>query len=298
MLEILILYDILLECIMSMQYKKCPTCGSLNPAENEKCYICGRPLPPNTIYSPTPINAPMPKPTTPIQGQAYINEFEISPFIYKNKFYYIVLISVVLPMIGLIPFFFNLWYLGILLAIVAALSGYEAIKYILKKGSLFFNNGMNLMLKGDFTNAIIAFNLSLDYGYNPYASIFNQAICFKNLNNLNGAMERATLLDELIPNYYMNILLKGIINQETNSRTALANYQDSIKANPNNGIAWNNMGVILEKMGRKSEAYACYDKSTKSDPTLKEAWINKAEMAYSLGNKREGDMAYEYSIKL
>ncbi|NHK31042.1 MAG: tetratricopeptide repeat protein [Asgard group archaeon] len=59
---------------------------------------------------------------------------------------------------------------------------------------------------------------------------------------------------------------------------ALAIFEQIIKEEPSNTIAWNNKGVTLRKLGKLDEAMNCYNKVLGIEPKQIQALLNKARV--------------------
>ncbi len=67
----------------------------------------------------------------------------------------------------------------------------------------------------------------------------------------------------------------------------LASYEEDVKANPDDAMAWNNRGVALGELGRYEEALENCDKAVQLNPNLVEAWSNRGATLGILGRYEE-----------
>jgi tetratricopeptide (TPR) repeat protein len=56
---------------------------------------------------------------------------------------------------------------------------------------------------------------------------------------------------------------------------AITSFDEAIKINPQDPIAWNNKGVILRDQGNYREALSCFNKALEIDPSYEVAKTNK-----------------------
>jgi tetratricopeptide (TPR) repeat protein len=61
-----------------------------------------------------------------------------------------------------------------------------------------------------------------------------------------------------------------------NHTTAAAAFTAATTANPTNALAWNNLGVVTEKLGNRKDAIGYYQRALKANPQLAEAKANLA----------------------
>ena len=67
------------------------------------------------------------------------------------------------------------------------------------------------------------------------------------------------------------------------ARRGVKFYQRSIKLNPRDHIAWNNMGVALARLGETREAIDAYTEALRLKPRYSKAWFNKGKAFQQLG---------------
>ena len=73
------------------------------------------------------------------------------------------------------------------------------------------------------------------------------------------------------------LIQKGLDNLKKNRlEAALENFNQALKQEPKNTMAWNNKGVVLRKQGKIDEALNCYNNALSFDPKLTRAMLNKA----------------------
>ncbi|CAM5690204.1 Tetratricopeptide repeat protein OS=Streptomyces aurantiogriseus OX=66870 GN=GCM10010251_16990 PE=4 SV=1 [Streptomyces aurantiogriseus] len=73
------------------------------------------------------------------------------------------------------------------------------------------------------------------------------------------------------------LLQTGVLQQQTHdSKGAARTYRRVLELDPQNKLAWYNLGVIAHEDGRTADARAAYEKSLKIDPAFESALFNEA----------------------
>lgn len=101
------------------------------------------------------------------------------------------------------------------------------------------------------------------------------------------AIVAATKAIEIFPSpeFYNN---RGLISSYENHQSALKDYNQAIKLNPNFGMAYANRGAIYEKLGKQELALQDYNKVIELEPLS--AWSYTARGKFYL-NQKEYDLA-------
>ncbi len=71
-----------------------------------------------------------------------------------------------------------------------------------------------------------------------------------------------------------------------------------MEINPNNGLAWNSKGWVLDNLGRFSEALAAIERALEINPSYDMAWNNKGWVLGKLGRFSEALAAYERALEI
>jgi len=79
---------------------------------------------------------------------------------------------------------------------------------------------------------------------------------------------------------------------------ALAAYEQAIRIDPNNALAYSNKGYILYELKMYEEALAAYDQVIRLDPNYAFVYHNKGNALYGLNRKEEAQQAYEKDRQL
>src|ERR1035438_3094183 len=83
-----------------------------------------------------------------------------------------------------------------------------------------------------------------------------------------------------------------------NYRDAIDAYQESIRARPNNAVAWNKMGIAHHQLLELGQAKTCYEKAVKLNHKYSEAINNLGTVYYSAKNYGRAIRYYQQSLAL
>lgn len=78
---------------------------------------------------------------------------------------------------------------------------------------------------------------------------------------------------------------------------ALTNYEKAIEIDPNNSIAYNNLGILLKEKGELEKSEHMYKKVIALDPSFSAAYNNLGILLKEKGNLEEARRMYEKAIE-
>jgi len=130
----------------------------------------------------------------------------------------------------------------------------------------YFNNAEQLVVKGDYENAI---------------KLFDQALA----SNTTMLKKTDALLYLYRDKAYAQIQLEKYSDAAGTLDAGLAFY-------PNDAMLWNNKGYALERLGKTQDALASYDKSVSFDRNYTTAYINRGNVLSQMGRYSEAVAAY------
>jgi tetratricopeptide (TPR) repeat protein len=81
-------------------------------------------------------------------------------------------------------------------------------------------------------------------------------------------------------------------------KDALEAYQRVVSLDPSYAAAWNNLGLLLHRMGRYDEARVAYDTAVAQDPTCAEAAYNLGSLAEDEGDVEAGIAQYRRALEI
>lgn len=132
----------------------------------------------------------------------------------------------------------------------------------------------------DCTRTINEFgNFSLAY--------YKRGVAYRELSNLDSSLRDFNKSVELYPKFFNSIIYRGLIyDAQENNSAAITEYTAAIRIagvdSPKAFLAYNNRGVIYQKLGNLTQAEADYRKSIALNPNFKTARDNLA----AIQNKR------------
>ncbi|MDR3542902.1 MAG: tetratricopeptide repeat protein [Desulfosporosinus sp.] len=107
-------------------------------------------------------------------------------------------------------------------------------------------------------------------------------------------------LAEANPNDVTAQINAGISSySNANYTKAIEYYNNVIKIDPNNGVAFNNLGnVYFRGLSKPNIALTYYEKATQVEPSYNYGWLNLALCQQKLGNKAEAITAIDQGLKV
>jgi tetratricopeptide (TPR) repeat protein len=79
---------------------------------------------------------------------------------------------------------------------------------------------------------------------------------------------------------------------------ALAAFEQALRLDPNNALAYSNRGKVLHELGRPKEALASFEQALRLDPDLAVAHNNLGLMLCELGRPKEALASFEQALRL
>lgn len=89
-----------------------------------------------------------------------------------------------------------------------------------------------------------------------------------------------------------------VFDSQGNSLEAIQNHEKAIQLQPDYADAYNNVGIILSRLGRPEEAVDIYDKAIDLEPDYFEAYNNRGSLLEDLQRHEEARKSYTNSIRL
>src|SRR5204862_2499767 len=110
------------------------------------------------------------------------------------------------------------------------------------------------------------------------------------------AHRRALELDPGLPQAKQNDA--SIVRDSGALARAAEDYQRYTQANPNDALAFNDLGNTLRELGRHDEALAAYGRALALNPSLAEAHFSRAFVQLLLGDYAQGWKEYEWRWRI
>jgi tetratricopeptide (TPR) repeat protein len=79
---------------------------------------------------------------------------------------------------------------------------------------------------------------------------------------------------------------------------AIAAYEESLRLEPGDDMAWNSLGFVLSEQGNKELALQCYDKALEINSRLAIASGNKGVLLMEMGRNREAKFCFDKLVKI
>jgi tetratricopeptide (TPR) repeat protein len=96
-----------------------------------------------------------------------------------------------------------------------------------------------------------------------------------------------------------DFLTKGIgLAEQGKYDEAIKAFDEAIRLNPSDAMAWNNKGLALYAQGKYDEAIKSYDEVIRLKPDYAEAWYNKGLALQALGRNTEAEAAFAKAREL
>jgi len=130
----------------------------------------------------------------------------------------------------------------------------------------FYNNGVTLLDRGDYENAI---------------KLFDQALA----SNTTIIKKTDAYLYTFQNKAYAQIQLVKYADAVTTVDAGLALF-------PNDAMLWNNRGYVLSRLGKTQDALTAFDKSVSFDRNYTTAYINRGDTLSQMGRYTEAVAAY------
>jgi len=79
---------------------------------------------------------------------------------------------------------------------------------------------------------------------------------------------------------------------------ALQSFERAVKVEPKYAIAWSNKGLTLNNLGRYDQALDCYNKAIEIDSAEADAWSNKGLTLSNLGRNNEAMQCFDKALEI
>lgn len=89
-----------------------------------------------------------------------------------------------------------------------------------------------------------------------------------------------------------------VLNKLGKHEEALVKFDQAIKLNPQDNVAWHRKGIELNALGKYSEAMECFEKAIHINPRDKFAWNHRALSLCKMGNHGDAIMSCNEAIKI
>jgi len=150
----------------------------------------------------------------------------------------------------------------------------------------FFNNGLQLAVKGEFVKAKEEFHKALKID-----SLYSQAEL--GLKTIKDVAEK-----KIDPKTGIHIFKGVYYDEERKYEQAISEYIKAIEINPNYADAYNNRGVSYYNQGKYEQAISDYTRAIKLNPKYADAYNNRGIVYYDQGQHNQAIKDYSKAIEV
>lgn len=156
-----------------------------------------------------------------------------------------------------------------------------------------FENGEEKYKARDFEGAVVDFTLALEKDPGNPEIHYQRAMCYFHLKKKTLALLDADSAVEMQPNYSFRYACRAFMRDSFGDVIgAIQDYKEAISLDPEDAIAYNNLGILEDKMGRRSISQGYYDKAdklmdVKTNSEMKKVMDSGNNINYDRENKTE-----------
>jgi tetratricopeptide (TPR) repeat protein len=191
------------------------------------------------------------------------------------------------------------WYMFIGLFVIFCITGVALLYQTVGITADWNNKGFELINQGNYSEAIIALDKSIELNPNSAIPWINKGAALSGLGKYDEALKAFNKATGLDPNNA--VIWNDMGNTLDNMKLydeALQAFNKSINLDSQNGYIWNNKGMTLYDLGKYDEALKALDIALKLDPNYAIGWNNRGLVLSNLGKYDEALQAYNKSIEL
>lgn len=125
-----------------------------------------------------------------------------------------------------------------------------------------FNKGEERYKERDYEGAVIEFTLALESDPGNPEIIYQRAMSYYHLQKKSLALMDMDSAVEMQPNYSFRFASRAFMRDAFGDVIgAIADYKRAIELDPEDAISYNNLGILEDKMGRRSVSQGYYNKA-------------------------------------
>ena len=125
-----------------------------------------------------------------------------------------------------------------------------------------FENGEEKYKERDFDGAIMDFTLALERDPGNSEILYQRAMCYYHLKKQSLALLDMDAAVEMQPNYSFRYASRAFMRDTFGDvMGAIQDYKQAIALDPEDAISYNNLGILEDKMGRRTVSQGYYDKA-------------------------------------
>lgn len=125
-----------------------------------------------------------------------------------------------------------------------------------------FENGEEKYKLRDFEGAIMDFTLALEKDPSNPEILYQRGMCYFHLKKKSLALLDMDGAVEAQPNYGFRYSSRAFMRDSFGDVIgAISDYNEAIKLDPEDAVSYNNLGILEDKMGRRTISQGHYDKA-------------------------------------
>lgn len=125
-----------------------------------------------------------------------------------------------------------------------------------------FENGEEKYKGRDFDGAIMDFTIALERDPGNAEILYQRAMCYFHLKKKGLALIDMDSAVEMQPNYSFRYASRAFMRDAFGDVVgAITDYKEAITLDPEDAISYNNLGILEDKMGRRTISQGYYNKA-------------------------------------
>lgn len=125
-----------------------------------------------------------------------------------------------------------------------------------------FENGEEKYKVQDYEGAVVDFTMALEKDPGNSEILYQRAMCYFHLKKKTLALLDADSAIEMQPNYGFRYACRAFMRDSFGDVVgAIQDYKEAINLDPEDAISFNNLGILEDKMGRRTISQGYYDKA-------------------------------------
>ncbi|HEY9849467.1 MAG TPA: tetratricopeptide repeat protein [Leptolyngbyaceae cyanobacterium] len=164
---------------------------------------------------------------------------------------------------------------------------------------VWFEQGYQQLMKGDFWGAIASFDKALAIQPDAHIAWYMLGVELGELGRFEEAIASFDKALAIQPDKHKAWYNRGVALDDLGQlEEEIASYEKALAIQPDLHQAWYNRGIALRNLGRIEEEIASYDKALAIQPDDYKAWYNRGIALGNLGRFEEAIASYEKALAI